>query len=320
MIGVKLKSLEAFCVAVEEKSISAAARQIYLSQPRVSERLAELERVVGLSLLQRSRHGVQPTVEGEIFYKQARKVLNEVDALRSVVQNLQDKRDRKLRFASCMTVGERLLPEWLWRFKKDMPEIVPMVFMGNDPQVLSLVKSGDAPIGIVASDECYDCFESTPILYDELVVAVAPTHPWSRRRCITPKDLATEPFIAREEGSAIRNLIEQTLKNQDEEIVLDVQMELGSITAIKEVVEEGWAFSIFSRADIQRKLEAGTLVEVEGFSIPWSFKLIRHSSATLSLAEQRFYDFLIEMHKHGNKALTCKIPEMTSARPIVTST
>lgn len=130
---MKLRSIEAFCAAVEEKSISAAARRMYLSQPSVSERLAELERETRISLLERSRYGVQLTTEGTAFYKQARKALNEVEALNSVVQNLQDKRDIKLRFAACMTVGERLLPEWLWKFKKQIPDIVPMVFMGNDP-------------------------------------------------------------------------------------------------------------------------------------------------------------------------------------------
>lgn len=307
---MKLRSIEAFCAAVEEKSISAAARRMYLSQPSVSERLAELERETRISLLERSRYGVQLTAEGTAFYKQARKALNEIEALNSVVQNLQDKRDIKLRFAACMTVGERLLPEWLWRFKKQIPDIVPMVFMGNDPQVLSLVKSGEAPIGIVASDECYDYFESTPILYDELIAAVAPTHPWAGQ-CVLPKDLSKGAFISREKGSAIRTLIEQTLREMEDGIELDVQMELGSITAIKEVVEEGWAFSIFSRADIQRKLEAGTLVEVGDFSIPWSFKLIRHPSATLSLAEQRFYDFLLDTHKHTKHLSHKKPPEQT---------
>lgn len=305
---MKLKSIEAFCVAVEEKSISAAARRIYLSQPTVSERLSELEREARVQLLERSRHGVQVTAEGAAFYKQARKVLDEANVLHSVVQNLQNKRDIKLRFASCMTVGERLLPEWLWRFKQDMPEIVPLVYMGNDPQTLSLVRSGEAPIGIVASDECHEYFESTPILYDQLVVAVAPTHPWARQH-IVPADLSKVAFISREKGAAIRRLIERTLEERDEQIELNIHMELGSITAIKEVVEEGWAFSIFSRADIQRKLEAGILVEVQGFSIPWSFKLIRHPSANLSLAEQRFYDFLLNMDKYSNSSLTSMTPE-----------
>lgn len=302
---MKLKSLEAFCSAVEERSISAAARRMYLSQPSVSERLAELEREAGVPLLRRSRLGVEVTMEGAAFYERASKLLQEVRAVEQALHALRNKDDMKLRFAACVTVGERLMPEYLWHFKKKIPDIAPMLTTGNDREVLDAVKSGRAPLGIMAGDECFDYFEEcTPIIEDELIVAVAPSHPWARR-IITPEDLSSEPYISREEGSRIKALIEGTLAEMGV-TGLDVQMEIGSTTAIKEVVEEGWAFSMFSRADIQRKLEAGSLVEVEGFSIPWSFKLIRNCSMDLTLAEKGFYDFLLEKRRKGGFALRSK--------------
>lgn len=308
---MKLRSLEAFCSAVEERSISAAARRMYLSQPSVSERLAELEREAGVPLLRRSRLGVEVTLEGAAFYERASKLLQEVRALEQTLHTLRNKDDMKLRFAACMTVGERLMPEYLWHFKKKMSAVVPLLITGNDREVLGVVRSGQAPLGIMAGDECFDYFEEcTPIIEDELIIAVAPTHPWARRR-ITTEDLSKEPYISREEGSKIKALIENTLADMGA-TKLDVQMEIGSTTAIKEVVEEGWAFSIFSRADIQRKLEAGSLVEVEGFSIPWNFKLIRNSSVDLTAAEQGFYDFLLEKRRKGGFTLRSKAIESTA--------
>ena len=97
---MKLGSLEAFCAAVEEKSISAAARRMYLSQPSISERLAELEREAQVPLLKRSQRGVELTPEGTTFYEQARKVLDEVKALDFTLQNLRNKDNMKLRFAA----------------------------------------------------------------------------------------------------------------------------------------------------------------------------------------------------------------------------
>ena len=299
---MKLKSLEAFCSAVEERSISGAARKMYLSQPSVSERLAELEREARVPLLRRSRLGVEATLEGAAFYEKASKLLREVRALEQTLHTLRNKDDMKLRFAACVTVGERLMPEYLWQFKKKMSDVAPMLITGNDREVLGAVRDGQAPLGIMAGDECFDYFEDcTSIIEDELIVAVAPEHPWARRR-ISPEDLFNEPYISREEGSKIKDLIEDTLTDMGV-TKLDIQMEIGSTTAIKEVVEEGWAFSMFSRADIQRKLDSGTLVEVEGFSIPWSFKLIRNSSVDLTEAEERFYEFLLEKRRKGDFAL-----------------
>ena len=276
---------------------------MYLSQPSVSERLAELEREAGVPLLKRSRLGVEVTLEGAAFYERASKLLREVRALEQTLHTLRNKDDMKLRFAACATVGERLMPEYLWDFKKKMSDVAPMLITGNDREVLGAVKSGRAPLGIMAGDECFDYFEDcTSIIEDELIVAVSPEHPWSRHHHVSPEDLSGEPYVSREDGSKIKGLIENTLADMGV-TKLDIQMEIGSTTAIKEVVEEGWAFSIFSRADIQRKLDSGTLVEVEGFSVPWSFKLIRNSSVDLTEAEERFYEFLLEKKRKGDFAL-----------------
>lgn len=291
---MKLRSLEAFCAAVEEKSISAAARRIYLSQPSVSEKLIEMEREAQVPLLRRSRSSIELTPEGITIYEQARKILNQVKALELTLRNLRHKDDMKLRFAACVTVGERLLPGWLRRFESKMPGIVPTVFMGNDLEVTHIVEGGEIPIGIVASDESCDAFESAPILDDELVIVVGPTHPWAQQQ-ISLEDLSSEPFISREKEATVRVVAERTLEEKG--ITLSVQMELGSTIAVEEVIESGRGFSILSRADVRRRLEAGTLVEVEGFSIPWDFKLIRRPSAHLSLAEQLFCEFLLNGRK-----------------------
>ncbi len=126
------------------------------------------------------------------------------------------------------------------------------------------------------------------------MVVVGPTHPWAQQR-VSLEDLSREPFISREKESAVRAITERALEERG--ITLNVRMELGSTIAVEEIIEAGWGFSILSRADVQRRLEAGTLVEVEGFSVPWSFKLIRRPSARLSLAEQRFCEFLLEGRK-----------------------
>lgn len=90
MRSVKFRSLEAFCAAVEEGSISGAARRMYLSQPSVSERLAELEREAGVPLLIRSQRGVSPTTRGEWLYTMARHVLDEVGEIEVTLRGFRD--------------------------------------------------------------------------------------------------------------------------------------------------------------------------------------------------------------------------------------
>jgi len=146
---MKLRSLEAFCAAVEERTISGAARRMYISQPSVSDRLAELEREARVQLLKRSPQGVEPTEHGALLYEHARKALDEVRAVDHLLHGLRSKRDMELHFAASSTLGEHLLPQWLWEYRKEMPEVVPRLFVGNSSEVVEQVRSGEVGFGII---------------------------------------------------------------------------------------------------------------------------------------------------------------------------
>lgn len=292
---MKLRSLEAFCAAVEEQSISGAARRMYLSQPSVSERVADLEREARVPLLKRSRQGVIPTTQGALLYEHARKVLDEVKALEQALHALRSKSDMRLRLAASSTLGEHLLPEWLWGFRKELPGTIPELLIGNTQEVISVISSGEMSLGVIESEGLHGSLKSVPLLDDELVVVVASDHPWSERH-ITAQDLPKEPFVSRERGSGTREVIERALEGMSG-VDLDVQMELGSTSAVKEVLETGLGFSILSRAAIQRELKAGTLAIAKGFTIPRRFIMIQHPSAILNPAEQRFHDYLMGLRK-----------------------
>jgi DNA-binding transcriptional LysR family regulator len=289
---MKLRSLEAFCAAVEEGTISGAARRMYLSQPSVSERLRELECEARVPLLVRSRRGVEPTEEGEFLYRHARKVMDEIKVLDHALNALRNKSDMKLRLAASSTLGEHLLPEWLRDFRREMPGTVPSLFVGNTQEVIGMVAAGEVVFGVIEGEGYPETVEGLPLLDDELVVVVWPGHRWIRQG-VNVQDLAYEPFIAREQGSGTREVIERALGELG--VSLRIEMEIGSTSAIKEAIETGLGFSILSRAAVRLEVEHGKLEIAEGFSIPRRFTVIRHPSAGLSAAEKGFYEYLMRV-------------------------
>lgn len=295
-----MRSLEAFCAAVEERTISGAARRMYLSQPSVSERLAELEREARVELLKRSRRGVEPTEQGALLYGHARRVLDEIHALDRVLHTLRAKRDTKLHFAASSTLGEHLLPDWLGEFGKKMPGTSPEVFVGNTREVVERVAGGEVAFGVIEGEEPHHgSVESLPLLDDELVVVVSPGHSWARRE-ITVEDLPEQPFISRERGSGTREIVERALAETG--ISLNIQMEIGSTSGIKEAIAAGLGFSILSRAAIRVEVGGGNLVVAEGVVISRRFTLIRHPSATMSPVERGFYDHLMRVREQSGVA------------------
>lgn len=295
--AVKLRSLEAFCAAVEERTISGAARRMYLSQPSVSDRLSELEQEAHAPLLQRSRHGVEPTEQGALLYEHARRVLEEIRSLERLLRTLGDQRDARLRIAASSTLGEHLLPEWLRDFYRLLPGSAPTLFVGNTREVLEMVCSGKAAFGVVEGPQTADSLQSTPLLADELVVVVSAGHPWSRRR-IGAEDLQEGPFISREPGSGTREVIERRLAELG--VTLNIRMEIGSTSAIKEAIKAGLGFSILSRETIRLELLAGTLAVAEGFVVPRHLDLVHDPEAEMSPAEQEFYEYLLNMPRRSD--------------------
>lgn len=293
---VKLRSLQAFCAAVEEKTISGAARRMYLSQPSVSEKVAELEREARVKLLERSRQGVSPTAEGELVYKHGRKALDEITVLEQVLRDFRGKQEAMLRFAASSTLGEHLLPEWLRSFRRQRPETILELFVGNTKEVVDLVKEAKVAFGVIEGEESHPPLECLPLLDDELVVVVAPDHPWAKRR-ICVEDLSGEPFVSREEGSGTRKIVEHSLEKMG--VSLNVKTEISSTSGIKEAVEAGLGFSIVSRAALRLELRTGTLAVAEGFAIPRRFTLVRHPSASMTRIEESFHDFLMSIREES---------------------
>lgn len=290
---MKLKSLEAFCAAIEEGSITGAARRMYLSQPSVSDRLVELEREARVPLLKRSRRGVLPTQEGEMLYECVRSLLKELESVEQTLSQLRGQRESRLYVAASSTLGEHLLPGWLRDFQREAPEAIPELFVGNTQEVVALVGRGTVAFGVIEGREPQGQLESEPLLEDELIVAVAPDHPWTRGR-ISFADLSMEHFISRERGSGTRDIVEQALAAAGAP-ELDIRMELGSTSAIKEAIEAGLGFSILSRTTVRLELMAGTLAVAEGVTIPRHFTLIRNPITESSPLERRFYDHLLHL-------------------------
>jgi DNA-binding transcriptional LysR family regulator len=76
---LKLESIEAFTAVAETGSVTSAARRLAISKSVVSERLGELERVLGANLVQRTTRRLSLTEDGRKFYERAKSILRDVE-------------------------------------------------------------------------------------------------------------------------------------------------------------------------------------------------------------------------------------------------
>lgn len=112
-----------FCAVVDTGSFSLAASQLRLSQPVVSAHVLELESLVGLNLIDRSRRPVGPTEEGNLLYDAAQKRFTALNKVETTIADINDGKRGDVTVSARSLVGSVILPPLLFRFRKAAPSI-----------------------------------------------------------------------------------------------------------------------------------------------------------------------------------------------------
>jgi len=256
-----LVSLDLLASVATLGSIRQAAIAHGISQPAASTRLRVLEGTLGLELLNRSSGGAQLTPAGRVVVQWSEQVLGDLRALLTATSALRREGRTQVHVAASMTVAEYLAPEWLVRLAGLDPELHVSLDMANSEHVVEMVRDGRAALGFVEGVSSLAGLRSQVLLHDELVLVVAPHHPWARRRTpVSPEELAATPLVLREPGSGTREVLEGWLARSGLEVT--AMVELGSTTAIKRAVESGVAPAVLSLLTIHREVRDGRLVTV----------------------------------------------------------
>lgn len=250
-----LASLELFATVVELGSFNRAASAHGLSQPSVSERIRNLERQLGLHLLDRSPAGSVPTPAGVLVAEWVTGVLASLDELAVGAAALRQSAPSHVTIAASYTIAEHLLPAWLGTERVEL-EVV------NSAEVLERVRAGKAEIGFVESPGPIAGLASTAIGTDELVVVVWPGHPWAAGgRTVAATELAATSLVVRETGSGTRDVLDAAVAAAGIGPVVPVA-ELGSNAAVRAAVHARVAPAVLSRLTVDSDIVAGRLVPV----------------------------------------------------------
>ena len=189
----RLDLMQTFVRIVEAGSLSAAAQQLGTSQPTVSRRLQQLERLLGLRLLQRSTHAMKLTQEGERCLRHAQGLLEQWQAAEADLRGVQAEPHGHLRVLVPSVFGQRQLIPALVQFLTRHPDVsVEWLLQDRLPDFTA--EGIDCAVRIGAVDEP----GLVAIRLAELprIVVAAPSVLPGGRVPQAPADLATLPWLA----------------------------------------------------------------------------------------------------------------------------
>ncbi|RLB12718.1 MAG: LysR family transcriptional regulator [Deltaproteobacteria bacterium] len=297
VMNFSFKQLEVFCKIVETGSFSKAAEEVFLTQSSVSERISNLEKIIGAKLFDRLGRRIILTDIGRFLYERAKGLLEERERIGMEIQDFLGIRRGELRIGGSTIPGEYILPRVLRQFHNLYPLIGANLMVSDSKKIQDMVLDGSLHLGIVGFISNSHELEQIRLWQDELVVAIPRDHKWGAREEIEWEELIKEPFILRERGSGTLRVMEEYLKGYPQfPKDLNIVARLGSSTAIKEGVKAGIGASIISIKALETEIRGGfiSVVRIRGIKMIRHFYLIRDKRRSKSPLVDAFIKFLIE--------------------------
>ena len=289
-----LETLRLYCDVVRLRSFSRGAELNHVSQSAASQAVQQLEREVGVTLIDRTRRPFAVTPEGQSFYTASREMLEAWEKAKAEVAGVKAQVDGTVRVAAIYSVGLHDMSHHLQRFMSLHPKVRVQLECLHPHKVVEAVLNDEADVGIMSYPPADKALSVIPLRSEAMAFVCHPTHRLARRRAVTPEDLAGEPFVAFDAGLTIRKAIDRALRQRN--VKLNIAMAFDNIETIKQAIMIGAGVSLLPRHTVDKEAGIRTLVAVP-FSLPDLVRpvgLIHRRQKPLSPAVRRFIQLLQE--------------------------
>lgn len=248
-------------------SFTAAARRLHISQSAVSRQILVLEEEIGEPVFLRLGRRVKLTSAGESLLQLSRRVLSDIHDTTSAIVEHHRTLTGAIHLAGGMTVCLHVFPALLKDFRRRHPGIEVKLTTGGTPDLLERIRSGAIDVGLLTLPVEGPEFEQVPVMREELLLAMPPSHPLARRRIVTPRDLSDQPCVLFERGSSTRRVIDDMMLR--EHVNPRIVMETENVEIIKALVTIGMGFGVVPYQAAVREVRAGQLrcVRIAGVSM-----------------------------------------------------
>ena len=237
----QLDHLRSFALVIERGSFSAAAEQLGLSQPAVSLQLRQLERRLGVRLVERVGRRAAPTEAGAELLRHLPAIESSLEeALRAVARHAAGIAGR-VRLGTGATACLHFLPPVLRALRRRHPELRIVVGTGNTDDYVRQVEDNTVDLALVTLPAGGRALEVLTVLEDEYVAIARKDAPGLPRHA-TPAALQPLELVLFEPAAHTRRLIDRWFAAAG--LNARPVMELGSVEAIKEMVAAGLGHGI----------------------------------------------------------------------------
>lgn len=288
-----IRHLKIFTTVADAGGMSKAAKELHITQPSISQAIAELERYYGVKLFERLSQKIYLTKEGELMLSFSRHILDSFEQMEKAMNQAVEK--SSLRIGCSVSVGTCLIEEILDEARERIPQCQISVVVANSSEIERAILTNEVDIGIVEGILKNKDLVITPVCEDELVVVCGRQHPLGRETSVTLDMLQGQDYASRESGSAERNQYEKLF----EEAGLQLNRVFCSTNteAIKNAVIHGRGIAVFSRRMVKEEVARGDMlvIRVRDIEVKRNIDLVMHKNKYISNEIQTMQKILNEL-------------------------
>jgi DNA-binding transcriptional LysR family regulator len=228
------------------------------------------------------------------LYLYSQKVFALLDETIEMMEALRSPYSGVLRVGADTTVGTYVVPSLLGKFHELYPQVEIELEVFNRGYLLNELTTNMVDMAVMGKVPTEIPVFSAPLAPNEMVLIAPPTHRLVGCTHVPMKELGREHFLLREVGSGTRDALKQVFDEAG--LTLQVSMQVGNNSAIKQSVAAGLGIALISRVAINLELEMERLavLDVEGFPIMRKWWLVHLREKNLSAPARAFKNFVLQ--------------------------
>jgi DNA-binding transcriptional LysR family regulator len=236
------RHLEVFRAVMRNRSLTAAAEALHVSQPAVSKLLRHFEIQIGYALFERLGGRLVPTAEAQLLYRDADRIFREIEVLKGLSDRIRDKQLGLLRVGASAPPTFALLPYATERFRLRNPGVQVVLQTLPAEAVDEHILLGDIDLGVSMRWSAEAQVRCESIGKTDVVALMRPDSPLAGHKIVKPADLVGQPLISYDARTPPGKMLEQAFREAD--VVPQVQIAVSLSIAALPLVQQGLGIAL----------------------------------------------------------------------------
>jgi len=257
---LNFNQLRIFYHAAKNLNFTAAARDLFITQPAVTAQVKLLEEYSELKLFRKKGRGVYLTDEGRALFEYAKHVFDYEKEIEFAIEEMRELKRGVLRLGTTKTYARYFMPFVLTRFHQTYSDIRIHLDDGSSQAMVQSLIDFKNEIVIIAKIVSYPGVCFLPLSREGIVAIAHPEHPLASKTAISAEELARERIIMKEGGSGTRHLIDNLFVRANK--TPNIVMETSNTEFIKMEVQRGEGIAFLVESAVLLELEQGLLTSL----------------------------------------------------------